>query len=257
MDLATLIFWIIAVILVGSALMVVSLRNIVHSAIALVLVFAMAAGIYVLLNAEFIAIVQILIYAGAVTILILFALMLTRIRGETITNPTNRQWWVAVIIAVLVGASIVYAATTSGLAVSNVSNGVSQLPAHIILDVGYVGTQGRHLARGRDLNQLPAGTLTQPQNKGVNANALRPYLGFGAIRLSENAGRSTYNGLQLSVDRRPVRWAQLGAALCARSQIRKQARQSQEPNLEIARHRPLASLSLRERVHAGNQHSEQ
>ena len=131
MDLATLIFWIIAVILVGSALMVVSLRNIVHSAIALVLVFAMAAGIYVLLNAEFIAIVQILIYAGAVTILILFALMLTRIGGETITNPTNRQWWVAVIIAVLVGASIVYAATMSPLAVSNVSNGVSQLPANI------------------------------------------------------------------------------------------------------------------------------
>ena len=78
MDLATLLFWIIAIILVGSSLLVVGLRNIVHSALALVVVFAMAAGIYLLLNAEFIAIVQILIYAGAVTILILFALMLTR-----------------------------------------------------------------------------------------------------------------------------------------------------------------------------------
>jgi NADH-quinone oxidoreductase subunit J len=131
MDLATLLFWIIAVIMVGSALMVVGLRNIVHSAIALVLVFAMAAGIYVLLNAEFIAIVQILIYAGAVTILILFALMLTRISGQPITNPTNRQWWVAVIISTLVGASIVYAATVSPLAVSTVSNGVNQLPPNI------------------------------------------------------------------------------------------------------------------------------
>src|SRR5213080_1474416 len=98
MDLATLVFWIIAVIMVAAALMVVALRNIVHSAIALVLVFAMAAGIYVLLSAEFIAIVQILIYAGAVTILILFALMLTRIGGQPTTNPTNRQWWVAMII---------------------------------------------------------------------------------------------------------------------------------------------------------------
>src|SRR5918911_1055994 len=98
MDLATLVFWIIAVILVGSALMVVGLRNIVHSAIALVLVFAMAAGIYVLLSAEFIAIVQILIYAGAVTILILFALMLTRMTGQHITNPSSKQWWVAVVI---------------------------------------------------------------------------------------------------------------------------------------------------------------
>ena len=51
MDLVTVIFWIIAVILVGSALLVVTQRNIVHSALALVVVFAMAAGIYLLLNA--------------------------------------------------------------------------------------------------------------------------------------------------------------------------------------------------------------
>src|ERR1700676_4469319 len=107
MDFATLIFWIIAVILVGSALCVVCMRNIVHSALALVLVFAMASGIYLLLNAEFIAIVQILIYAGAVTILILFALMLTRTNNLQLnSNPNNKQWWLAVIISALVGAAI-------------------------------------------------------------------------------------------------------------------------------------------------------
>lgn len=131
MDLATLIFWIIAVLLVVAALMVVALRNIVHSALALVGVFAMAAGIYVLLNAEFIAIVQILIYAGAVTILILFALMLTRIAGQVRTNPTNRLWWVAVVICALVGAGIIYAATNYRLAIDRVSNGASQLPPNI------------------------------------------------------------------------------------------------------------------------------
>jgi NADH:ubiquinone oxidoreductase subunit 6 (subunit J) len=132
MDLATLIFWIIAAILVVAAVMVVSLRNIVHSALALVLVFALAAGIYVLLNAEFIAIVQILVYAGAVTILILFALMLTRISGLTVTNPTNRLWWVALVISALLGATIIYAATTSPMAIKNVVKpGVSQLPTGI------------------------------------------------------------------------------------------------------------------------------
>ena len=131
MDLATLMFWIIAVILVGSALMVVGLRNIVHSAIALVLFFAMAAGIYVLLNAQFIAIVQILIYAGAVTILILFALMLTRITGQPITNPTNRLWWVAVIICALVGATVIYAATASSKAVATVGDGTGQIAGNI------------------------------------------------------------------------------------------------------------------------------
>jgi NADH:ubiquinone oxidoreductase subunit 6 (subunit J) len=114
MDLTGLLFWIIAIILVGSALLVVGLRNIVHSALALIVLFAMAAGIYLLLNAEFIAIVQILIYAGAVTILVLFALMLTRtsnLRGDS--NPNNRQWWLAAIISTLVGAAIIFAATLS------------------------------------------------------------------------------------------------------------------------------------------------
>jgi NADH:ubiquinone oxidoreductase subunit 6 (subunit J) len=113
MDLNTLMFWIFAVILVGAALCVVGFRNIVHSALALVLVFAMASGIYVLLNADFIAIVQILIYVGAVMILILFALMLTRITGQSRTNPVNKLWFPAVIICALICASIIYAVVNS------------------------------------------------------------------------------------------------------------------------------------------------
>lgn len=129
MDLATVIFWIIAILLVGAALMVVCLRNIVHSALALVVLFAMASGIYLLLNAEFIAIVQILIYAGAVTILILFALMLTRTNSLQLnSNPNNKQWWLAMIISALVGAGIVYAATVSPHAVSYNGTGAGQLP---------------------------------------------------------------------------------------------------------------------------------
>src|SRR5579885_522208 len=106
MDIATLLFWIVAVILVGAALMVVMLRSVVHSALALVVVFGMAAGIYLLLNAEFIAIVQILIYAGAVTILILFALMLTRTENQSddVTNPNSKTWGAALIVSALVCA---------------------------------------------------------------------------------------------------------------------------------------------------------
>jgi NADH:ubiquinone oxidoreductase subunit 6 (subunit J) len=132
MDVATVIFWIVAVILVGSALLVVTMRNIVHSALALIVVFAMTSGIYLLLNAEFIAIVQILIYVGAVTILILFALMLTRTSGTGFnSNPTNRLWAVGVVICALVGAAIVYAVSSSTHAVSNVASNTSQLPAGI------------------------------------------------------------------------------------------------------------------------------
>jgi len=132
MDLVTIIFWIVAAILVGAALLVVTQRNIVHSALALVVVFAMAAGIYLLLNAEFIAIVQILIYAGAVTILVLFALMLTRTSNiQTTSNPNNKQWWLAVVVCALLGAVIVYAAGVSPHAVAFEGNGSGQLPAGI------------------------------------------------------------------------------------------------------------------------------
>ncbi len=77
-----------------------------------------------------------------------------------------------------------------------------QLPGHIILDVGYVGTQGRHLAMGLNENQLPVGTLYLPQNKGVNANALGPYPGYSSITEYSYSDNSNYNALQTSANRR-------------------------------------------------------
>ena len=64
----------------------------------------------------------------------------------------------------------------------------------------YVGRRGLYLQRERNINQLLPGTLQA--NPGVNIAALRPYKGYGAIRLSENAGYSKYNSLQISAERR-------------------------------------------------------
>ena len=75
-----------------------------------------------------------------------------------------------------------------------------ELPFDVAVDVSYVGRMGLHLQRERNINQLLPGTLQA--NPGVNVNALRPYKGFGVIRLSENAGRSIYHGLQVSLERR-------------------------------------------------------
>lgn len=106
---ATVAFWVIAALLVGSALAVVLRRNIVHAALFLVLVFGAASGVFILLSAEFIAVVQVLIYAGAVTILILFAIMLTRNSMSRQSNPSNKQLWPAALVCVLLGASILFA----------------------------------------------------------------------------------------------------------------------------------------------------
>lgn len=77
------------------------------------------------------------------------------------------------------------------------------------VELSYVGRRGIHNQRKRNINQLLPGT-TQA-NRGVNVNALRPYLGLGMLGLAENSGLSTYNGLQLSVERRFSKGFQFGA----------------------------------------------
>jgi NADH-quinone oxidoreductase subunit J len=71
-------FWFLAVVMTGSALRVVTTRNVIHAALYLVATLAGAAALYLLLLAEFVAWVQVLIYVGAIVVLMLFGLMLTR-----------------------------------------------------------------------------------------------------------------------------------------------------------------------------------
>ncbi len=71
-------FWILAVVGVGAALAVVLLRDIFRAALSLVLCFIAVAGLYVTLSADFLAAVQILVYVGAISILLLLGILLTR-----------------------------------------------------------------------------------------------------------------------------------------------------------------------------------
>ncbi len=92
-------FWILALVMVGAALAVVLLRDIFRAALLLVLCFFTIAGIYITLNADFLAAVQVLIYVGAIGMLLIFAVMLTRNvqRG----NPFNRINGPALMLAFL------------------------------------------------------------------------------------------------------------------------------------------------------------
>ncbi len=85
-----------------------------------------------------------------------------------------------------------------------------EVPLGFVVDVTYVGRRGLYLQRERNINQLPEGTLQR--NPDVNIAALRPYKGYGAIRISENAGYSKYNSLQISADRRYTNGLKVGAA---------------------------------------------
>jgi len=96
-----LIFYILAIMTGVSALMVVTLKNIFHSALFLVLTLFSVAGIYILLGAEFLAGVQVLIYVGAITILMIFAIMLTYQISNKNIRQVNEQKGYATIIVLL------------------------------------------------------------------------------------------------------------------------------------------------------------
>ncbi len=96
-----IVFWIIAVVTVASAFMVVTLKNIFHCALALILCLFSIAGLYILLNAEFLAAAQVLIYVGAVAILMIFAIMLTSNLASKAIRQSNEQVLVGTAVAVL------------------------------------------------------------------------------------------------------------------------------------------------------------
>ncbi len=93
-------FWVIALAMAGAAIGVVRSRNVVHAALYLVVVLAGAAAQYILLAAEFVAWVQVLIYIGAVVILFLFGIMLTRAPMGGDSDLDNDQRWPAAVVSV-------------------------------------------------------------------------------------------------------------------------------------------------------------
>ncbi|MEC7748362.1 MAG: NADH-quinone oxidoreductase subunit J [Chloroflexota bacterium] len=104
-------FWILSVMAIGGALGVVMVPDLFRAALLLIVVFIAVAGFFILLSAEFLAVVQVLIYVGAIAILIIFAVMLTRDvqRGNL---PNRLQLPAAVFAALLLAALVTVAVDT-------------------------------------------------------------------------------------------------------------------------------------------------
>ena len=103
MDVQTLLFYLFSAVLVFAALRVITARNPVHSALYLVLAFFQASAIWMLLRAEFLAIVLVLVYVGAVMVLFLFVVMMLDINIDVL----RRGFWKYFPVAALVGVAIV------------------------------------------------------------------------------------------------------------------------------------------------------
>ncbi len=126
-------FFVLAAITLIGGILVATVRNVMHAALALIVCFFGVAGIYVLLEAGFVAVVQVLVYVGAIAVLILFAVMLTRgLMTQTLPSE-NGQWIGAAGIALFLFAALFFVVIGTNWPVS---------PAQITGDmIPQIGTQ--------------------------------------------------------------------------------------------------------------------
>jgi NADH-quinone oxidoreductase subunit J len=107
------LFLVLTAVMLGSALLVVTLRDIIRCGIAMVVSFAALAGLYVMLGAPFVAAAQVLVYIGAIAVLILFAVMLTQAKNAPVRLAFQTQAIPAAIAAVVLAVIIALSVTAT------------------------------------------------------------------------------------------------------------------------------------------------
>lgn len=134
MGLEQIVFYVFAAILVGSATLVVTLRNPVFCALALVLAFFTSAGIWILLEAEFLALTLILVYVGAVMVLFLFVVMMLDINLTVLREGFTRYLPLGLVVAIILVAEL-------ALIVGPEQFGLEAMPAPVAHAEGYSNTK--------------------------------------------------------------------------------------------------------------------
>ena len=110
MSVELVLFYFFAAIAVASAIAVIALRNVVHSAVALAATLLSVAGIFLTLRAEFLAGVQVIVYVGGILVLFIFVIMLISVERSIVERQFNRQWVIALITASLLIAQLGFVA---------------------------------------------------------------------------------------------------------------------------------------------------
>ncbi len=144
-----IVFWLLSVMAIGGALGVVMVPDLFRAALLLIVVFMSVAGFFILLSAEFLAVVQVLIYVGAIAILLIFAIMLTRDvqRGNL---PNRLQIPAVVFSALLLSALVAVAVDTQWEFLPDLeqervelvqTNSVTTLTGEVLMEEGVTGAE--------------------------------------------------------------------------------------------------------------------
>jgi NADH-quinone oxidoreductase subunit J len=137
MSITNILFILLSVMSVGSALMVITRKNPVHSVLYLIVTFFAISGLYILLNAQFLAIVNIIVYAGAIMVLFLFVVMLMNL-NQQIEPHKNRLLQIAGIIS---GGSLFLVIVAAALKSQTIAAGMELQTG----DYGLIKTLGKVL----------------------------------------------------------------------------------------------------------------
>ena len=124
---STIAFWILAAIIVLAALGVITSKNLFRAALSLIICLIGVAGVFALLEADFLAGAQILIYVGAISVIIILAIMLTQ--NFSTANSTNRLIFPAVLVALVFFGIVVYSIVKTSWNISVVSPTTPTTPA--------------------------------------------------------------------------------------------------------------------------------
>lgn len=137
MGITHILFWILTVAALFSAIMVISSKNPVHSVLWLVATFFAISGHYILLNVQFLAIVNIIVYAGAIMVLFLFVIMLMNLNKST--EPLKNRW--LQIIGVISGGCLLLV-LVAALRNTEISKNIAEVNSG---DVGLISNLGKEL----------------------------------------------------------------------------------------------------------------
>ncbi len=140
MTLVQLFFIYFAVMIVASSILVITSRNFVHSIIWMLVMFVHVAVVYLFLNAEFLAAVQIIVYAGAILVLYLFVIMLLNLRKEDMAGKFQSLWPIGLILGVMFAVFFV-----------SILSGVVVIPQTGEYTIEFMQSEGAMMTVGRVL----------------------------------------------------------------------------------------------------------
>ena len=137
MSISEILFYFLSVLALGSALMVVVSRNPVHSVLWLIVTFFAISGHYIMMNAQFLGVVNLIVYAGAIMVLFLFVIMLMNLNAET--EPKKNKW---LRMAGIVAGGCLLLVLVAALKDAEVKNSMVQLKDG---DIGLIKNLGQVL----------------------------------------------------------------------------------------------------------------